>query len=130
MNLGSIKYVFSDLDFNEIANPRGLPIGSCLGRAKWPQNREGRGHVFEGVGGFVTYSFGKCEEMPQEDHRSVSLAASANARNDYGLRVPGFGLQPNGLLRDFLKLRTLVRTIFGGLQSERVANIVEWIDGK
>ena len=34
MNLGSIKYVFSDLDFNEIANPRGLPIGSCLGRAK------------------------------------------------------------------------------------------------
>ena len=34
MNLGSVKYVFSDLDFNEIANPRGLPIGSCLGRTK------------------------------------------------------------------------------------------------
>ena len=75
-------------------------------------------------------TFGKCEEMPQKDHRSVSLAASANARNDYGLRVPRFGLQPNGLLRDFLKLRTFIRTIFGGLQSERVANIVEGVDGK
>ena len=86
--------------------------------------------MFEGVGGFVTYSLSKCEEMPQEYHRSVSLAASANARNDYGLRVPGFGLQPNGLLRNFFKLRTFVRTIFGGLQSERVANIIKGIDGK
>ena len=106
MNLGAVDRPVGDLHLNEVANATRFAVVDGARRAQTAEDGEGGGQVLEGVR--LRAAADDVEELAEDDHGGVGLAAAVAAAEDDRLRVAGLPLLADGLVDDAKKRRVLL----------------------